>query len=96
MRQHLVTAIKYCPLCEEKPERPENQDPSNLKVSVPEIRPSCKAINGQLLTEAIAAKKVRVIPFGESARPKAEHQKSLFTLTSRYGLHANRSKNQPP
>lgn len=98
MRQGLATISKYCPLCGKRPERPENQDPSNLKVSVPEICPSCKAINGQLLAEAIAAGKVkvRVCAPGESARPKADHQKSLLNLTGRHSPHANRSKNQPP
>lgn len=92
----MATIVKYCPMCQPRPERPVNRDPLNPKVSIPEICPSCEAIHHDLTAKLKAAKKVKVCKPGESGREKKDQQESLFNPHRKKRLYRNRSKTQPP
>ena len=92
----MAERIEYCPMHEERPKRPMNQNPLNPKVSTPKICPSCKAIYGQMLSEVIAAGKVKVLSPGKSALDREAQQESLFNPHRAKKPKANRPKPWPP
>ncbi|MEK7598647.1 MAG: hypothetical protein AAB487_02830 [Patescibacteria group bacterium] len=92
----MVTVTKYCPIHEKRPERPMNQNPMNLRVSIPEICLSCQALNSTLIAEIRAVGKVRVCAPGKSGLDGKDQQKSLFNPHRIKKAKANRSKSQPP
>jgi len=90
----MATVIEYCPIHEERPERPKNQNPLYITINIPKICLSCQAKNSTLIAEIRVAEKVRVCAPGESGRDKKAQKECLFNRKKR--PKANRSKSQPP
>ena len=95
-KRYSTKIIYYCPMCVERPERPENRDPLSPVISIPKICLSHEAMNSQLTADLKAAKKVTMCKPGESGRDKKNHKESLFNPHRRKKLYEKRSKNQPP
>lgn len=81
----MTTVIRYCPMCQENPKRPKNQNLLNETFFIPKICPSCQDSNDRLKAEALAAETVRVrrIDPGVSGRKEEDRKTTLRDFLGR-------------